>query len=425
MIRWLVIALLSLPATATAQSYRFPSKVEQWHYFYPTAYKDHSGVDWNCGDIRYAGHRGSDFGGGGFSGMDEGRDIVAAAAGVVTYVHDGEFDRCTGECTSGGFGNNVRVQHADGKITIYAHLKKFSILVSEGQTVQCGEMIGQMGSSGNSTGPHLHFEVRVDDVAHDPFWGDCSGPPSYWVGQWIYDELPLPRCDEPVTACNPIDLLTCGSTVDSRTDVAESTNSHFTYGCTEWAYNGPEVAWRFITDRDESVTLDLTGLDGEVDLYLLEGPGCDDTTCLASSTNTLQDEQLTFDAVAGTEYVVVIDGWKAATSTYQLAFSCEGGIPQGYNDADAGPPGDGGGAGAVDGGAGNDLGSGCGCRGAQGSSTPPLFLLLLVGVAVIFSRRPWRSCSESCRWGRPCPCPPPRAARFRGSVRFPCDCRCS
>ncbi len=101
---------------------------------YVTAYFDHSGKDWNCGTKRYGGHRGSDYGCGSWSGMSAGRDIVAAAAGKVVYAHDGEYDKCsTGKCSGGsGFGNYVKLQHADGKFTYYAHMKKGTVAVKTG-----------------------------------------------------------------------------------------------------------------------------------------------------------------------------------------------------------------------------------------------------------------------------------------------------
>lgn len=164
----MILALLL--GLASAQDYAAPFSEAHYRFFYPTAYYDHAGRDWACGGIRYSGHRGTDYGGGSFAGMDAGRDIVAAAEGTVTVVHDGEFDRCTsGACSGGGgYGNYVRIRHADGKDTIYAHLKRWSIRVRRGDRVRCGQVLGQMGSSGWSTGPHLHFEVRHDGRALDP-----------------------------------------------------------------------------------------------------------------------------------------------------------------------------------------------------------------------------------------------------------------
>ncbi len=163
-----------------------------------TAYYDLGGTqDWNCGNHTYRGHRGTDIAIiGRFVAQDEGRDVVAGADGRVTRTHDGEFDRCTtGNCAGGGgFGNHVVIEHDDGKVTYYAHLRRGSVAVAEGQQVRCGERLGQVGSSGFSTGPHLHFEVRVGGAADDPFTGPCGGPLSYWVDQGAYRALPTSEC---------------------------------------------------------------------------------------------------------------------------------------------------------------------------------------------------------------------------------------
>lgn len=94
-------------------------------------------------------HLGVDF------GMEEGKDIYAAKEGTVL---------CTGY--HGSYGNLVKLDHGNGVQTYYAHCSK--ILVKEGQEVQAGDVIAQVGSTGNSTGPHLHFEVRVDGEVTDP-----------------------------------------------------------------------------------------------------------------------------------------------------------------------------------------------------------------------------------------------------------------
>ena len=67
---------------------------------------------------------------------------------------------------SGGYGNMVEVDHGNGLATRYGHLS--AILVSEGQAVTAGAVVGKLGSTGRSTGPHLHYEVRVDGDAVDP-----------------------------------------------------------------------------------------------------------------------------------------------------------------------------------------------------------------------------------------------------------------
>jgi murein DD-endopeptidase MepM/ murein hydrolase activator NlpD len=84
-----------------------------------------------------------------------GTPIWAAAAGTVIYAG-----------WLGGYGNLVVVDHGNGLATAYAHAS--AILVSVGQSVSQGETVALVGSTGHSSGPHLHFEVRVNGVAVDP-----------------------------------------------------------------------------------------------------------------------------------------------------------------------------------------------------------------------------------------------------------------
>ena len=127
----------------------------------------------------YDGHNGIDIDVPNFRWMDASLSIArAAAAGVVTAAHDGEFDRNV-SCV--GPANSVQIRHADGQSAIYYHLKRGSITVSVGQQVAAGASLGVVGSSGCSTAPHLHFELR--DAANrvvDPFLaGLWAGPPVY------------------------------------------------------------------------------------------------------------------------------------------------------------------------------------------------------------------------------------------------------
>jgi len=81
--------------------------------------------------------------------------IAAAGNGVVVVAGP-----------NGGYGNFVVIDHNNGYATAYAH--QSSIAVGQGQTVKQGEVIGYVGSTGFSTGPHLHFEIRVNGTAQDP-----------------------------------------------------------------------------------------------------------------------------------------------------------------------------------------------------------------------------------------------------------------
>lgn len=94
-------------------------------------------------------HSGLDFRG------EHGSPVRATAGGAVVTAG-----------WSGGYGNLVEIDHGNGVSTRYGHLS--SILVSEGQKVEPGMMVGRLGSTGRSTGNHLHYEVRLDDEAVDP-----------------------------------------------------------------------------------------------------------------------------------------------------------------------------------------------------------------------------------------------------------------
>jgi len=90
-------------------------------------------------------------------GAPEGSAIIAAGSGKVIYVG-----------YRGSYGNTVMIDHGDGVVTLYPHQAAGAFRVSVGQRVQRGERIGGVGSTGNATGPHLHFEVRVNGSPKNP-----------------------------------------------------------------------------------------------------------------------------------------------------------------------------------------------------------------------------------------------------------------
>jgi len=92
-----------------------------------------------------------------------GVDLVATWGTAVLAVRDGKVERSG---WWGTYGNAVAIDHGDGCETRYAHLS--SVAVSAGDLVRQGDVIGYVGSTGASTGPHLHFELRFDGRAVDP-----------------------------------------------------------------------------------------------------------------------------------------------------------------------------------------------------------------------------------------------------------------
>ena len=98
--------------------------------------------------------------------QDYGAEIHATAGGRVD--HAGPM---------GGYGNMVEIDHGNGLATRYGHMSE--VLVAEGQEVKAGALLGRIGSTGRSTGPHLHYEVRVDGEPVDPERFLAAGAPLF------------------------------------------------------------------------------------------------------------------------------------------------------------------------------------------------------------------------------------------------------
>ncbi|MBX3274996.1 MAG: peptidoglycan DD-metalloendopeptidase family protein [Sandaracinaceae bacterium] len=221
-------------ASAHAQTFRRPvacdACIANWYYFDNLA---GAGLrDWNCAMSTYDGHRGSDFSlAGNVDAIPAGHDVVAAADGMVVSTEDGHYDRCRtcnasvdARCGTGfgsGYGNHVVINHGSYR-TIYAHLRQGSVRVRPGDTVRCGDAIGQIGSSGCSTGAHLHFETRplggAYTTAFDPFAGGCSPTsPSRWTAQGGHRSMPAPTCDGTATCpSGTYPIWTCDAGRTSR-----------------------------------------------------------------------------------------------------------------------------------------------------------------------------------------------------------------
>ena len=93
----------------------------------------------------------------------KGVDIGAPAGSPVSAMYYGVV-AATG--SGGSYGNYVRISHGDGIEILYAHCSE--ILVEEGMIIRAGEIVARVGSTGDSTGNHLHIEAFVDGIAYDP-----------------------------------------------------------------------------------------------------------------------------------------------------------------------------------------------------------------------------------------------------------------
>lgn len=185
--------LLSLPLISSGQG-RFVTPVEG---VYGKDYIIVNYVDWGAGasiednhclDKTYNGHAGTDYVLKSFSAMDSGLNVLAVDTGVVIFTLDGIFDREKDSDTSKHLGNYVGITHAGNYQTYYGHLKRGSITVSIGDTVLPGQVIGKVGSSGNSSDPHLHFETWYDSLYYiDPYQGPCGNKNSFWKNEIPFD----------------------------------------------------------------------------------------------------------------------------------------------------------------------------------------------------------------------------------------------
>lgn len=178
-------------------------------------------TDYNCGNRTY-----DTFGGYNHQGVDmftwpfgwkmmdnNEAEIIAAADGQIIAKGDGQFDR------SCNFNNNqwnaVYVQHTDGSVAWYGHMKNGSVTTKNvGDMVTTGEYLGIIGSSGNSTGPHLHFEVYTDatyTTLVDPYSGTCNSlnGDTWWINQMDYRE---PNINAAITHSAPPVFPTCPTT---------------------------------------------------------------------------------------------------------------------------------------------------------------------------------------------------------------------
>lgn len=101
-------------------------------------------------------------------------NVISVKDGIVLYP-DASDNISIGTCdyygtgsNCSGYGNYVMIDHGDGVVTLYGHLYENSITVRKGEHVKQGQVIAKSGSSGNSTGGHLHFEVRINGNKVDP-----------------------------------------------------------------------------------------------------------------------------------------------------------------------------------------------------------------------------------------------------------------
>lgn len=158
-----------------------------WVANYVDADPSRAAQDFLCRPRTYDGHTGVDFAVRDRGVMDQGVQVLAAASGTILRLRDGVEDvgRTTAQSPDSivgrECGNGVLIDHGHGWTTQYCHLKRHSLRVKVGQSVDRGKVLGLVGLSGNTEFPHVHLTVRHHEQVLDPFTGQsldvgCGAP---------------------------------------------------------------------------------------------------------------------------------------------------------------------------------------------------------------------------------------------------------
>lgn len=298
--------LVGVPAAAADPSFAPPIACRIGTDCYVQNYVDAdpspAARDFTCGGLTYDGHKGTDIRLRTYVEMAEGVAVLAAADGTVLRLRDGMDDVSVNVVGAAAIkdreaGNSVIVDHGGGWVTQYGHMKKGSIAVQAGQQVKAGDRLGEVGLSGNTEFPHLHFEVRHDDRPVDPFTDAAMGAGCDTTGH--------PLWAAPI-AYVPTGLLAHGFAVTKpEADPAR----HGAYAATAPVPSSPAlVFWidMFGLQAGDAVTLRLTGPDGAV---------------VAESRGAAAKPKAQYFAFAGKK--APAGGWPAGT--YRGAFRVERG----------------------------------------------------------------------------------------------------
>lgn len=191
-------------------------------------------------------------------------EIIAAAPGQIIIKTSNNTDRSC--ALNGGNWNVVVIQHADGSAAVYGHMKRFSPTTKNvGDMVAEGEYLGIVGSSGNSSGPHLHFETYSEiewngtgtDILVDPYAGTCNSlnTDSWWQSQKPYTN---PNVNAVLTHSAPPVFPTCPTQEITNESNDFNATAEITFGLyMRDQVNGTNVNLKVIRPDNSQVYLSL------------------------------------------------------------------------------------------------------------------------------------------------------------------------
>lgn len=224
--------------------------------------------DWHCGTMSYSRpgyiHQGTDYAipwitkGVSYSHVP----IVAGVRGKIIATYEDCADVCTtGDCVCAnaqGTGNFVKIEDRFGRMRVFMHLRRKSIRVHVNDTVEAETIIGEIGSSGYSTGPHLHDEFRDGNEIIEPFAGDCANSDEYlkqvslWNRQDEYQNVPSSE----TYACS----IEPGRYIDGYHDVISRRAFQRAYGYRGYA-PGVSLGCPIFANGTPSFVHDIAGID--------------------------------------------------------------------------------------------------------------------------------------------------------------------
>lgn len=178
---WALLFCAATPVAAQTAFLEFPLDCELGTTCFIEDYVDSDARekkarDFSCGLNTRDGHKGTDIALLDFAGIETGVDVLAAAKGRVLRTRDEIADTGKGSApANNACGNAVLIEHENGYRSLYCHLKLGSVQVAPDAIVNAGQVLGQVGLSGNTTHPHLHFQLYKTDKPVDPFRPEQSG----------------------------------------------------------------------------------------------------------------------------------------------------------------------------------------------------------------------------------------------------------
>jgi hypothetical protein len=259
-----MLVLISAPAAAFELS--SPVACEMGSECFIQQYADHDpgpeARDYACGGETYNGHDGTDIRLRSTADVLRGVSVVAAAAGTVLATRDGMPDQLIrsqadrAEIANRECGNGVVIDHGENWQTQYCHIRRGSIGVKQGDRVEPGQKLGEIGYSGDAAFPHVHLTVRKDGKALDPFQPDstaaCGDPKQSLWSSTAHEALSYRKGD----------LLALGfSMIPVQLEELES-------GKTQSAVSTAEspalvaYVWAINLQKDDKITISLLGADG-------------------------------------------------------------------------------------------------------------------------------------------------------------------